>query len=82
MLKVVVELDAREKFDAMSADEVALLETSIAELVRAGVERENSEYAHYVPNDKRTPKIVVKPFGEPIYFQIGVKHRYIREDLP
>jgi phenylacetate-CoA ligase len=77
-LSVVVELDAREKLDEMSQDEVTALETEIARLLRMGIERENSEFAHYVPEDKRTPKVVVKPFGEETYFKQGVKHKWIQ----
>lgn len=77
VLQVIVELDAREKLDAMSKEELAALEGEIAKLIREGVERENSEYGHYVPSEKRTPKVIIKPFGEETYFKIGVKHKWI-----
>jgi phenylacetate-CoA ligase len=54
------------------------LSTAIAFSVREQLERLNSEFANYVPPERRTPRIQLLPLGEPEYFPIGVKHRYTR----
>lgn len=54
------------------------LARQIAERVRAELERQNSEFAHYVPDVRRTPRVELRPFGDPEYFPSGVKHRYTR----
>jgi phenylacetate-CoA ligase len=54
------------------------LEATVAKQVRAHVERFNSEFANYVPAERRTPKIRLLPQGHPEYFPAGVKHRYSR----
>ncbi|KAI9031257.1 putative phenylacetate-CoA ligase [Hyaloraphidium curvatum] len=77
VLSVVVELDAREDLAGMASGTVAELEGTIARLVRAELEATNSEYGHYVPADKRLPKVTVKPYGEPEHFKIGVKHKWV-----
>lgn len=51
---------------------------AIASSIRAHLERLNSEFAHYVPVEFRTPRVVLTPTGDPEYFPIGVKHRYTR----
>ncbi|MFI6096246.1 phenylacetate--CoA ligase family protein [Lentzea sp. NPDC051213] len=53
----------------------------IAESVRTELLRLNSEFAHYVPEERQLPEIVVLPAGDPHYFPVGVKHRYTRPDL-
>lgn len=63
---------------APKAEPHAGFETSVASVVRAHVERLNSEFTHYVPTERRTPKIRLLPQGSPDYFPPGVKHRYTR----
>jgi phenylacetate-CoA ligase len=50
----------------------------VAESVRAQLRRLNSEFAHYVPDDRQLPQVVLRPAGDPEYFPVGVKHRYTR----
>lgn len=40
--------------------------------------RLNSEFRHYVPPDRQRPEVVLRTFGDPEYFPLGVKHRYTR----
>lgn len=54
------------------------LADAIARSVRAEVERLNSEFANYVPAERRTPLVRLLPHGDPAYFPLGVKHRYTR----
>jgi phenylacetate-CoA ligase len=49
-----------------------------AESIRAQLRRLNSEFAHYVPADRQTPRITLHEPGDPHYFPRGVKHRYTR----
>jgi phenylacetate-CoA ligase len=51
----------------------------VAEQVRRQLERVNSEFAHYVPEARRTPRIELRAFADPEYFPSGVKHRYTRQ---
>jgi phenylacetate-CoA ligase len=53
-------------------------EAAVASSVRAQLLRLNSEFANYVPPFKQTPRIELRPFGDPDYFPVGVKHRYTR----
>lgn len=46
--------------------------------VHRELERMNSEFRSYVPAERRTPQIVLRPFGDPEHFPPGVKHRYTR----
>jgi phenylacetate-CoA ligase len=57
--------------------QIALLARSIREQLL----RLNSEFAHYVPPERQTPRVVTRPFGDPEYFPVGVKHRYTRRPL-
>jgi phenylacetate-CoA ligase len=50
----------------------------VAKSVRAELERLNSEFLNYVPEDRRLPRIRLLPLGHPEYFPPGVKHRYTR----
>lgn len=50
----------------------------IQRLVRQQLELQNSEFASYVPDARRTPQVELRPFGDPDYFPTGVKHRYTR----
>jgi phenylacetate-CoA ligase len=40
--------------------------------------RLNSEFANYIPIERQTPTIRLRPFGDAEYFPLGVKHRYTR----
>jgi phenylacetate-CoA ligase len=54
------------------------LASTAAEVLRATLERYNSEFAHYVPAERRTPRVSLWPSDHPEYFPVGVKHRYSR----
>jgi phenylacetate-coenzyme A ligase PaaK-like adenylate-forming protein len=54
------------------------LELELARSVRAALERSNSEFLAYVPEERRAPRVRLLPLGEPEYFPSGVKHRYTR----
>ncbi|WP_327358489.1 phenylacetate--CoA ligase family protein [Streptomyces sp. NBC_01304] len=54
-------------------DPAAIARSIMTELLRL-----NSEYAHYVPTERQLPEVVVRPAGDPEYFPVGVKHRYVR----
>jgi len=51
----------------------------IAASVRSQLLRLNSEFAHYVPTERQTPQVILKPAGDPTNFPTGVKHRYTRQ---
>jgi phenylacetate-CoA ligase len=70
-LRVTVEL-------APGEDGTPAREESAAESIRTHLRRLNSEFAHYVPDERQTPQIVLRPAGDPEYFPRGVKHRYTR----
>jgi phenylacetate-CoA ligase len=57
-------------------------EAAAASSVRAQLLRLNSEFANYVPPARQTPRIELRPFGDPNYFPAGVKHRYTRRRPP
>jgi phenylacetate-CoA ligase len=54
----------------------------LAEAIAGGVVdvllRLNSEFANYVPVERRRPRVTLWPPGHPEYFPAGVKHRYSR----
>ncbi len=54
------------------------LGTAIARAVQAEVERQNSEFRSYVPENRRRPRVAMMPAFDPDYFPKGVKHRYTR----
>jgi len=70
-LALVVELAPGVEADDAKAGTIA--DSVVAELVRL-----NSEFAHYVPAEHRTPRVELKPPGDPEWFPVGVKHRYTR----
>jgi phenylacetate-CoA ligase len=70
-LSVVVEL-------APGAEAGEERERAVAESIVAQLLRLNSEFAHYVPPDRRLPRVSFRPAGDPEYFPRGVKHRYTR----
>jgi len=53
-------------------------EPVVAEAIRAALLRLNSEFAHYVPVEYRTPRVELRSAGDPRDFPPGVKHRYTR----
>jgi phenylacetate-CoA ligase len=71
-LSVTAELAPGETGDAAR-------ERTLAESVRAQLQRLNSEFAHYVPPGDQLPAVTLRPAGDPEYFPVGVKHRYTRE---
>jgi phenylacetate-CoA ligase len=74
-LRVAVELaPGREPPPALG--EVA------ADAMLAALLRLNSEFANYVPAERRRPRVTLWPAGHPEYFPVGVKHRYSRKATP
>jgi phenylacetate-CoA ligase len=53
-------------------------EARVAASILNALLRLNSEFASYVPEGRRTPRVRLLPSGEPAYFPAGVKHRYTR----
>jgi phenylacetate-CoA ligase len=54
------------------------LARTIARAIETEIVRQNSEYRSYVPEPRRTPRVVLLPNGDLRYFPKGVKHRYTR----
>ena len=54
------------------------LRDDVARSVRSALERQNSEFLHYAPPERRTPRIQLRPLGDPAHFPSGIKHRYTR----
>lgn len=52
---------------------------AIAHSILEHLLRLNSEFANYVPAERRAPVVELSPSGDPTYFPIGVKHRYTRQ---
>lgn len=55
------------------------LSSTIADAVLEVLLRFNSEFSHYVPTERKRPRVTLWPEGHPEYFPIGVKHRYARK---
>jgi phenylacetate-CoA ligase len=53
-------------------------ESLVAQSIRTELLRLNSEFAHYVPEAYQTPRIELRPAGDPEHFPPGAKHRYTR----
>jgi phenylacetate-CoA ligase len=70
-LSIVVELGPGV---SPGEDKVAL----IAESILRNLLRLNSEFAHYVPAQRQSPRIELAALGDPAFFPVGVKHRYTR----
>jgi phenylacetate-CoA ligase len=70
-LSIVVELGPEVTPDRDKAD-------SIGDSIVRHLLRLNSEFANYVPAERRQPRIELAPRGDPVYFPVGVKHRYTR----
>ncbi|MDG6103144.1 phenylacetate--CoA ligase family protein [Dactylosporangium aurantiacum] len=52
----------------------------LAGAIREELLRLNSEFANYVPPAYQTPRVELRPTGDPEYFPPQVKHRYTRPD--
>jgi phenylacetate-CoA ligase len=70
-LHVAVELAPDAQANAARLDAVA--DAIVAVLLRL-----NSEFASYVPPERRRPEVRLRPAGDPEWFPAGVKHRYTR----
>ena len=51
----------------------------VAAAILAVLLRLNSEFANYVPAERRLPVVTLWPAGDAEYFPVGVKHRYARK---
>lgn len=71
-LHVVVELLPGIEVDAAM---IPVIAASIKEQLL----RLNSEFANYTPAERQLPQVTLKPFADPAYFPVGVKHRYTRK---
>jgi phenylacetate-CoA ligase len=56
----------------------AEIRQAIAASILSNLLRLNSEFANYVPAERRQPTVELRPTGDPEYFPVGVKHRYTR----
>lgn len=54
------------------------IERVMAERIQSELSRLNSEFAHYVPKDRQSPRMILRAFGDPKDFPLGIKHRYTR----
>ncbi|MEU8897321.1 hypothetical protein [Nocardia sp. NPDC048505] len=71
LLRITVELAPEA---ANTAERTGL----VAAAIRAALLDHNSEYAAYVPAERQSPHVELRPAGDPDYFPAGVKHRYTR----
>jgi phenylacetate-CoA ligase len=85
MFVLVVELVGSQYGELSLAVELARgavagdgLARSVEISVRRHLERLNGEFASYVPDARRTPRVTLREFGDAEYFPVGVKHRYTR----
>ena len=62
--------------------ETGAMHEAIAGAILAHLRRSNSEFSHYVPADAQRPDVSLFPSGDPTWFPVGVKHRYVRASLP
>jgi phenylacetate-CoA ligase len=83
----VKEDEDKNRFLAIAVELAANIETSqqkqqaIANSILQQLLRLNSEFANYVPQQYQQPQITLLPLGDPNYFPIGVKHRYVRSSI-
>ena len=70
-IRVTAELRPNQTGEADFADR-------LAESIRDQLLRLNSEFRHYTPPERQIPIVMLRPFGDPEYFPVGVKHRYTR----
>jgi len=71
-LRVVVEL--APGVAAGDVDRAVIADAMVRHLLRL-----NSEFAHYVPAERRRPEVELAPAGDAQWFPVGVKHRYTRK---
>jgi phenylacetate-CoA ligase len=71
------ELDIAVELAPGMAPSVALA-GDVARSIQRQLERLDSEFCHYVPAERRSPRVRLLPHGDPAYFPVGVKHRYTR----
>jgi len=74
-LSIVVEL-------APGVTATGSLAETIADSIRTELLRLNSEFANYVPAESQTPRVALRPMGDPEFFPPGVKHRYTQPTQP
>jgi phenylacetate-CoA ligase len=55
------------------------LEAAVGRSILAALLRLNSEFANYVPAERRLPRVRLLATGDPEWFPVGVKHRYTRK---
>jgi phenylacetate-CoA ligase len=70
---------AVELAPSIEASTQPALSQTVAEAILAVLLRLNSEFANYVPAERRLPLVSLWPAGHPEYFPVGVKHRYARK---
>jgi phenylacetate-CoA ligase len=70
-IRVTAELRPNQMGEASLADR-------LAESIRVQLLRLNSEFRHYTPPERQLPIVILRPFGDPEHFPVGVKHRYTR----
>jgi phenylacetate-CoA ligase len=63
---------------APNVAETGAMHEAIANAILVHLRRTNSEFSHYVPADAQRPDVSLFPSGDPTWFPIGVKHRYVR----
>lgn len=54
------------------------LASQLASAIEENLVRVNSEFAHYVPKERRAVLVRLLSHGDASYFPLGVKHRYTR----
>jgi phenylacetate-CoA ligase len=75
-LGIVVEL-SKSSTQSCSLEEQALLTKNLALHFKEEICRLNYEYKNYIPVEMQVPVVTLKPFGDPQYFPVGVKHKYV-----
>jgi phenylacetate-CoA ligase len=58
--------------------ETGAMHEAIANAIVVHLRRVSSEFSHYVPADAQRPDVSLFPSGDPTWFPVGVKHRYVR----
>jgi phenylacetate-CoA ligase len=51
----------------------------LGDSILAVLAERSSEFANYVPAERKRPRVTLLPLGDPEYFPVGVKHRYSRK---
>jgi phenylacetate-CoA ligase len=70
---------AVELAPGVTAEREPALGDRLAEAILTVLLRLNSEFANYVPTERRRPRVTLWPAGHAEYFPVGVKHRYARK---